>query len=270
MLLSRVIANFTRGESDALRKAMGKKLIEKLNHMYPKFISGGKKNGYDPTVLNKIWEDWRAFASYAFNKSHATCYSWVAYQTAYLKANYPSQYMAGVMSRSLADITTVSKLMDECQAMGIKTLGPDINESYLKFSVTHNGSIRFGLAAIKGVGEGAVLQILEERKRNGNYKSVYDLVERVNLTTCNKKSLESLALAGAFDSFNTIAREQFTYAADYDSETFLDRKSGTLPGSVILDLSSTPQHRDYKNKCDLRRMKHHIFRCSDCNYRIGP
>lgn len=223
MLLSRVIANFTRGESDALRKAMGKKLIEKLNHMYPKFISGGKKNGYDPTVLNKIWEDWRAFASYAFNKSHATCYSWVAYQTAYLKANYPSQYMAGVMSRSLADITTVSKLMDECQAMGIKTLGPDINESYLKFSVTHNGSIRFGLGAIKGVGEGAVLQILEERKKNGNYKSVYDLVERVNLTTCNKKSLESLALAGAFDSFNTIAREQFTYATDYDSETFLDK-----------------------------------------------
>lgn len=222
MLLSRVIANFTRGESDALRKAMGKKLIDKLNHMYPKFISGGKKNGYDPEILNKIWEDWKAFASYAFNKSHATCYSWVAYQTAYLKANYPSQYMAGVMSRSLADITTVAKLMDECQSMGIKTLGPDINESYLKFSITHNGSIRFGLGAIKGVGESAVLQILEERNKNGLYKSVYDLVERVNLTACNKKSLESLALAGAFDSFKTIAREQFIYVDD-NNETFLDK-----------------------------------------------
>lgn len=221
MLLSREIANFTRGESDALRKAMGKKLIEKLNHMYPKFIDGGKANGYDPKVLEKIWNDWRAFASYAFNKSHATCYSWVAYQTAYLKANYPSQYMAGVMSRSLSDITTVSKLMDECKSMGISTLGPDINESYLKFSVNHSGDIRFGMGAVKGVGEGAVLQILEERKKNGLFKSVYDLVERVNLSTCNKKSLESLALSGAFDSFGTITREQFV-VPDENGNTFLD------------------------------------------------
>lgn len=222
MLLSREIANFTRGESDALRKAMGKKLIEKLNHMYPKFINGGKANGYDPKVLEKIWNDWRAFASYAFNKSHATCYSWVAYQTAYLKANYPSQYMAGVMSRSLADITTVSKLMDECKTMGINTLGPDINESYLKFSVNHSGDIRFGMGAVKGVGEGAVMYILEERKKNGPFKSVYDLVERISLTTCNKKSLESLALAGAFDSFGTVSREQFV-TPDGSGETFLDK-----------------------------------------------
>ncbi len=221
MLLSREIANFTRGESDALRKAMGKKLIEKLNHMYPKFIDGGKANGYDPKVLEKIWNDWRAFASYAFNKSHATCYSWVAYQTAYLKANYPSHYMAGVMSRSLADITTVAKLMDECKSMGISTLGPDINESYLKFSVNHSGDIRFGMGAIKGVGEGAVQQILAEREKNGPYKSVYDLVERVNLSTCNKKSIESLALAGAFDSFGTITREQFVTPGS-NGETFLD------------------------------------------------
>ena len=221
MLLSREIANFTRGESDALRKAMGKKLIDKLNHMYPKFIDGGKANGYDPKVLEKIWNDWRAFASYAFNKSHATCYSWVAYQTAYLKANYPSQYMAGVMSRSLSDITTVSKLMDECKSMGISTLGPDINESYLKFSVNHSGDIRFGMGAVKGVGEGAVQQILEERKKNGLYKSVYDLVERVNLSMCNKKSLESLALSGAFDSFGTITREQFV-VPDENGNTFLD------------------------------------------------
>ena len=171
--------------------------------------------------MEKIWNDWRAFASYAFNKSHATCYSWVAYQTAYLKANYPSQYMAGVMSRSLADITTVSKLMDECKSMGIRTLGPDINESYLKFSVNHSGDIRFGMGAVKGVGEGAVLQIWEERKKNGPFKSVYDLVERVNLSVCNKKSLESLALSGAFDSFNTITREQFVLPGD-NGETFLD------------------------------------------------
>lgn len=221
MLLSRVIANFTRGESDALRKAMGKKLIDKLNHMYPKFIKGGTANGHDPKVLEKIWEDWRAFASYAFNKSHATCYSWVAYQTAYLKANYPSQYMAGVMSRSLADINTVAKLMDECKSMGIHTLGPDINESYLKFSVTHNGSIRFGLGAIKGVGENAVQEILTERKERGEFSSVYDVVERVNLSNCNKKALESLALAGAFDSFGTVAREQFIAPDEY-GETFLD------------------------------------------------
>lgn len=221
MLLSRIIANFTRGESDNLRKAMGKKLIDKLNHMYPKFLEGGKANGHDPKILEKIWEDWRAFASYAFNKSHATCYSWVAYQTAYLKANYPSQYMAGVMSRSLADIGTVSKLMDECKSMGINTLGPDINESYLKFSVTHNGDIRFGMGAVKGVGEAAVLQIIQEREKNGPYTSIYDLVERINLTTCNRKSLESLALSGAFDSFGSIAREQFITPVE-KGENFLE------------------------------------------------
>ncbi len=221
MLLSREIANFTRGESDALRKAMGKKLIEKLNHMYPKFIDGGKANGYDPKVLEKIWDDWRAFASYAFNKSHATCYSWVAYQTAYLKANYPSQYMAGVMSRSLSDINTVAKLMDECKSMGINTLGPDVNESRLKFSVNHSGDIRFGMAAVKGVGEGAVQQILDERKARGPFTSIYDFVERVNLSACNKKSLESLALSGAFDGFGTVTREQFVTPFD-NGETFLD------------------------------------------------
>ena len=209
MLLSRVIANFTRGESDALRKAMGKKLIEKLNHMYPKFIEGGKANGHDPKILEKIWEDWRAFASYAFNKSHATCYSWVAYQTAYLKANYPSQYMAAVMSRSLADIKSITKFMDECKSMGIRTLGPDVNESRHKFSVNSTGSIRFGMGAIKGVGENAVAAIIDEREKNGLYKSVFDFVERINLSACNKKCIESLALAGAFDSFGQIKREQF-------------------------------------------------------------
>ncbi len=209
MLLSREIADFTRGESDALRKAMGKKLIDKLNHMYPKFIKGGTAKGYDPKVLEKIWEDWRAFASYAFNKSHATCYSWVAYQTAYLKANYPAQYMAGVMSRSLADIRTITKLMDECKSMGIRTLGPHINESREKFSVNSHGDIRFGLAAIKGVGGAAVQSILNERKAHGPYKDIYDFVERINHATVNRKCLESLALAGAFDEFDTITREQY-------------------------------------------------------------
>ncbi len=222
MLLSREIANFTRGESDALRKAMGKKLIDKLNHMYPKFIEGGKANGHDPKALEKIWNDWRAFASYAFNKSHATCYSWVAYQTAYLKANFPSQYMAGVMSRSLGDTSTVSKLMDECKSMGIKTLGPDINESYLKFSVTHSGDIRFGMGAVKGVGEAAVMEIVKERDAHGPYTSVYNFMERINLSTCNKKTLESLALAGAFDSLGNIPREAFV-EPDGHGHTFLDQ-----------------------------------------------
>lgn len=223
MLLAREIAGFTRGESDTLRKAMGKKLVDKLNQMKPKFLAGGKANGYDEKVLEKIWEDWRAFASYAFNKSHATCYSWLSYQTAYLKANFPSQFMAGVMSRSLSDILTVAKLMDECKSMGIHTLGPDINESFSKFSVNSAGDIRFGLAAIKGVGEGTVEEILEQRRKGGEFKSVYDLVERINLSTCNKKALESMAIAGALDSFGKITREQYVLPLFERNETFLDK-----------------------------------------------
>lgn len=223
MLLSRVIANFTRGESDTLRKAMGKKLIEKLNHMYPKFIEGGKANGYDPKILEKIWEDWRKFASYAFNKSHATCYSWVAYQTAYLKANFPSQYMAGNMTRNKTNISEITKLMDECKSMGIRTLCPDVNESRLKFSVNRKGDIRFGMAAVKGVGEAAVEAIVEEREKNGLYKSVYDFFERINYAQCNRKAIESLIYSGAFDSFETISRDQF-FAENDNGETFV----GTL------------------------------------------
>ncbi len=209
MLLSRKIANFTRGESDTLRKAMGKKLIEKLNHLYPKFLAGGKANGYDEKILEKIWEDWRAFASYAFNKSHATCYSWVAFQTAYLKAHYPAQYMAAVMSRNLDAITEISKLMDECRRMGIRTLGPDVNESRRKFSVNEHGDIRFGLAAIKGMGKSAADHIIEEREKNGPYASPYDLMERINLSAVNRKCLESLVLSGAFDCFTEFHREQY-------------------------------------------------------------
>ena len=220
MLLSRQLANFTRGESDALRKAMGKKKKDIVDAMKPKFIAGGTANGHDPKVLDKIWNDWEKFASYAFNKSHATCYSWVAYQTAYMKANFPAQWMAAVMSRSLADILEISKLMDECRSMGITTLGPDINESRVKFSVNERGAIRFGLAAIKGVGESAVNAIITERKKNGLYKDIFDLVERVSLTACNRKNLECLAWAGALDSFG-LSRETY-FAKSANGEVFLD------------------------------------------------
>ena len=221
MLLSRLLADFTRGESDALRKAMGKKLRDKLDHMKPKFISGGQKNGHDPKVLEKIWADWEKFASYAFNKSHATCYSWVAYQTAYLKANYPAEYMAAVMSRSLSDITTITKLMDECKSMNINVLGPDVNESNMKFTVNPEGNIRFGLGAVKGVGESAVASIIEERKKGGAFKGIFDFVQRVNLNACNKKNLECLVLAGGLDSFPELTREQY-FTVNAKNELFLD------------------------------------------------
>ncbi len=221
MLLSRLLAGFTRGESDALRKAMGKKLRDKLDHMKPKFIEGGKKNGYDPEVLEKIWADWEKFASYAFNKSHATCYSWVAYQTAYLKANYPSEYMAAAMSRNISNITEITKLMDECKATGINVLGPDINESFTKFSVNHHGDIRFGMGAIKGVGESAVQGIIAEREKNGPFKDIFDFVQRVNLSVCNRKNIENLALAGGFDSFPGIKREDF-FVKNAKNETFVE------------------------------------------------
>ena len=221
MLLSRLLADFTRGESDALRKAMGKKLRDKLDHMKPKFIEGGRKNGHDPVVLEKIWTDWEKFASYAFNKSHATCYSWVAYQTAYLKANFPSEYMAATMSRNISNITEITKLMDESRSMGINVLGPDINESSLKFSVNRRGDIRFGLGAIKGVGESAVQSILSEREMNGPFKSIFDFVQRVNLSACNRKNIENLALAGSFDSFQNVSREDFFMKNNKD-ETFVE------------------------------------------------
>ena len=209
MLLSRQLAGFTRGQSDTLRKAMGKKQIEKMNELEALFYEGGEKNGHDKKVLNKIWEDWKKFASYAFNKSHATCYSWVAYQTAYLKANYPSEYMAAVLSSNLNDVDKLSKYMDECRAMGIEVLGPNINESYKNFSATRDGRIRFGLAGIKGVGTGCVDSIVEERDRNGAYKDIFDFVQRINQGACNRKALESMALAGAFDDFKDIKREDF-------------------------------------------------------------
>ena len=220
MLLSRQLADFTRGESDALRKAMGKKKKAIVDAMKPKFIEGGKKNGHDPKVLEKIWGDWEKFASYAFNKSHATCYSWVAYQTAYLKAHYPAEFMAGNMSRCLNDITKITKLMSECQAMGIPCLGPDVNESEQKFSANKKGEVRFGLSAIKGMGEAAATNIIAERHKNGQYKDIFDFVQRVNLSAVNRKAMESLALSGGFDSFG-IHREQY-FAQNAKGDTFVE------------------------------------------------
>ena len=220
MLLSRQLADFTRGESDALRKAMGKKKKAIVDAMKPKFIEGGKKNGHDPKVLEKIWGDWEKFASYAFNKSHATCYSWVAYQTAYLKAHYPAEFMAGNMSRCLNDITKITKLMSECQAMGIPCLGPDVNESEQKFSANKKGEVRFGLSAIKGMGEAAATNIISERHKNGQYKDIFDFVQRVNLSAVNRKAMESLALSGGFDSFG-IRREQY-FAQNAKGDTFVE------------------------------------------------
>ena len=208
MLLSRLLANFTRGESDKLRKAMGKKQMNILQELKGKFMEGGKANGHDPKVLEKIWTDWEAFASYAFNKSHAACYSWVAYQTAYLKAHYPAEFMAANLTVSKDDIKEVTKFMDECKAMRINVLEPDINESELNFTVNKNGDIRFGLGGVKGIGEAAVEAIVQEREANGKYKDIFDFLERVNLQACNKKTVESLALSGAFDCFEGIYREQ--------------------------------------------------------------
>lgn len=224
MLLSRQLAGFTRGESDTLRKAMGKKLIDKMNHLKGKFLAGGQERGHKAEVLEKIWKDWEKFASYAFNKSHATCYSWVAFQTAFLKANYPAEYMAAVLSRNKSDNAKLSVFMDECTAMRINVKGPDVNESFANFGVNSAGDIRFGLAAIKGIGEGIVKAIIDERTQNGPYKGIHDFIERVDLTAgMSRRVIENLAQAGAFDCFaNEIQREDFFQVNNRD-ETFAEQ-----------------------------------------------
>lgn len=223
MLLSRLLANFTRGQSDTLRKAMGKKLIEKMNELKGLFIQGGTANGHDAKVLEKIWADWEKFASYAFNKSHATCYSWVAFQTAYLKANYPAEYMAAVLTRNLSDLTKLTGFMDECKRMHISVKGPDVNESYAGFGVNSHGDIRFGLAAVKGVGEGVVADIIREREANGPYESIYDFVERVNPSTLNRRVLEALALSGALDCFGSEVQREDYYATNGRGESLMEQ-----------------------------------------------
>jgi DNA polymerase-3 subunit alpha len=216
MLLSQKLAGFTKGEADVLRKAMGKKQKDVLDKMKPKFIEQAGEKGHDKFKLEKIWKDWEAFASYAFNKSHSTCYAWIAYQTAYLKAHYPAEYMASVLSNNMNDLTQVTFFMEECKRSSIQVLGPDINESKSGFTVNMEGQIRFGLAAIKGAGAAAVSAIIEERTRNGLYKNIFDFVKRVNLRAVNKKTMEVLAMAGGFDCFKEHHRRQYLEAPEGD------------------------------------------------------
>jgi len=221
MLLSQELAGFSKGEADSLRKAMGKKKRSIMDEMKLKFQEGCARKGYDINIVNKIWSDWEAFAQYAFNKSHSTCYALVAFQTGYLKANYPAEYMAAVLSRNISDIKKITTFMDETRRMGMDVLGPDVNESNVKFTVNKDGNVRFGLGAIKGVGESAVLQLIEEREKNGLYKDIYDLVERVNLNALNKKNLEAMAVAGTFDCFDSIIRSQY-FSLDTRGSSFIE------------------------------------------------
>ena len=221
MLLSQKLADFSKGDADVLRKAMGKKMIDVLAKMEPKFISQAMAKGHAKEKLEKIWNDWKAFAEYAFNKSHSTCYAWIAYQTAYLKANYPAEYMAAVLSNNMSDIKQVSFFMEECKRMGLQVLGPDVNESFYKFTVNDNYAVRFGMGAIKGVGSGAVATIVENRK-DAKYKSIFDLTKRIDLRSANKKALENLALAGGFDSFTGVTRAQY-FHDDGDGITFYEK-----------------------------------------------
>ena len=241
MLLSRMLANFTRGQSDTLRKAMGKKMISKMMELKSLFLSGGQANGHKPEVLEKIWADWEKFASYAFNKSHATCYSWVAFQTAYLKANYPSEYMAAVLSRNLSDITKLTTYMDECKAMGITVKGPDVNESFATFGVNAHGDIRFGLSAIKGIGGNVVRDVLAARDSGGEFKDIYDFVERVPSSALNRRTFENLALAGAFDCFEGIKREDF----------FVENSRGETLSEILLRYGSNYQSANQSREASL-------------------
>ena len=222
MLLSQKLANFSKGDADVLRKAMGKKIFALLQKLKPQFLDGGEKNGHPRDILEKIWKDWEAFAAYAFNKSHSTCYAYIAYQTAYLKAHYPAEYMAAVLSNNMNDIKQVTFFMEECKRMGLDVLGPDVNESYYKFAVNKDGAVRFGMGAIKGVGRAAVETIVENRKEDGPYKSVFDLAKRIDLRASNKKAFESLAVAGGFDSFGTTHRAQY-FHQEGDGVTFLEK-----------------------------------------------
>lgn len=221
MLLSQKLANFSKGDADVLRKAMGKKQKDVLDKMKPKFVNQAAQNGHDPKIIEKIWKDWEAFAEYAFNKSHSTCYAWVAYQTAYLKANYPAEYMAAVLSNNMSDIKQVSFFMEECKRMGLQVLGPCVNESFYKFTVNENYAIRFGMGAIKGVGGGAVQTVVDTRK-DGKYKSIFDLAKRIDLRAANKKAFENLALAGGFDAFENTHRAQY-FRDEGDNITFLEK-----------------------------------------------
>jgi DNA polymerase-3 subunit alpha len=238
MLLSQELAGFSKGQADSLRKAMGKKKRDIMDRLKVEFVAGCQKNGYDISIINKIWSDWESFAEYAFNKSHSTCYALIAYQTGYLKANYPAEFMAAVLSRNINDIKKITVMMEETRRMGIDVLGPDVNESLLQFTVNRAGNIRFGLGAIKGVGENAVLNIIEERENNGPYKDIYDLAERVNLNTVNKRMLEALVVSGAVDGLPGISRAQY-FSADSKGSSFLE--SLIRYGSSVKNLRNSSQ-----------------------------
>jgi DNA polymerase-3 subunit alpha len=252
MQLSQELAGFSKGEADSLRKAMGKKKKSLMDEMQNNFLAGCIKNGYDEVTVNKIWGDWEHFAQYAFNKSHSTCYALVAFQTGYLKAHHPAEYMAAVLSRNISDLKKITIFMDETKRMGIEVLGPDVNESNVSFNVNRDGNIRFGLGAIKGVGEAAVLQLIEEREKSGLYKDIYDLCERVNLNSLNKKTIEAMALAGAFDCFSDISREQY-FALDQKGLSFTE--SLIRYGNNVKNARSSSQHTLFGEGSGFRMVK---------------
>ena len=243
MSLSQKISGFSKGEADLLRKAMGKKIFSLIEKLKPKFMTGGQENGHSIEILEKIWKDWEAFASYAFNKSHSTCYALIGYQTAYLKANYPSEYMAAVLSNNMNDIKQVTFFMEECKRMGVRVLGPDINESFYKFNVNEDKAIRFGMGAVKGVGKGAVETIVKNRK-DGSYKDIYDFAKRIDLRLANKKTFENLILAGGLDSFNNKRAQYFQM--DNDGLTFLEK--AIRHGAKYQELINSSQISMFENE----------------------
>lgn len=260
MLLSQELAGFTKGQADSLRKAMGKKKRDIMDKLKVQFIEGCQNNSHDLNISNKIWSDWEAFAEYAFNKSHSTCYAMIAYQTGYLKANYPAEFMAAVLSRNINDIKKITVMMEETRRMGIEVLGPDVNESFLHFTVNKHGDIRFGLGAIKGVGENAVLHLIEEREKNGAYTDVYDLAERVNLNTVNKKMLEALVVSGALDGMPGLTRAQY-FAADGKGSSFLE--SLIRYGSNVKNLRNSSQQSLFGDSGGFDLVKPEPAPCSD-------
>jgi DNA polymerase-3 subunit alpha len=260
MLLSQELAGFSKGQADSLRKAMGKKKRDIMDRLKVEFVAGCQNNGYDISIINKIWSDWESFAEYAFNKSHSTCYALIAYQTGYLKANYPAEFMAAVLSRNINDIKKITVMMEETRRMGIDVLGPDVNESLLQFTVNRAGNIRFGLGAIKGVGENAVLNIIEEREKNGPYRDIYDLAERVNLNTVNKRMLEALVVSGAVDGLPGISRAQY-FSADSKGSSFLE--SLIRYGSSVKNLRNSSQQSLFGEAAGFELVRPEPAPCAD-------
>ena len=258
MQLSQKLANFSRGDADMLRKGMGKKIKSVIDKLKPKFFEGCEKNGFDIKVVEKIWTDWEAFASYAFNKSHSTCYALIAYQTAYLKAHFPAELMAAILTNHMKDIKDITLFMEECRDMDVKVLGPDVNESFFKFAVNKEGEVRFGLGAIKGVGEGAVKAIVEERKENGNYKDFSDFVSRVDLRSANKRTLESLAYSGGFDSFGINRSQYFEIEKD---QSYIEKMIKF--GNKIQDTKNSNQFNMFGESSDSVIQPPSITDCSE-------